>query len=67
MVPSAPSAGSAARPGPLQQQPPKARKLTRPAVALMAVVVFQLPDQAGVLGAGLRGAGRAGTANGCPC
>jgi hypothetical protein len=37
-----PPAGSASRPGPGQGQPKQARKLTRPAVALMAVVLFQL-------------------------
>jgi hypothetical protein len=42
MVTSAPSGGSAARPRPRQVQPRQARKLTRPAVGLMAVVVFQL-------------------------
>jgi hypothetical protein len=42
MVTSAASGGSAARPGPRQEQPQQARKLTRPAVGLMAVVVFQL-------------------------
>jgi hypothetical protein len=37
----APSVGSAARPGPHQGQPKQARKLIRPAIALMAVVAFQ--------------------------